>query len=46
MKKSEQKLTEAIGELKREMKHWVQEIIRKELSVVWNSIGDLERDCL
>ena len=45
MKESEQKSTEAMGELKKEMQHWVQETIHKELSVVWKSIGDLERDC-
>ena len=45
VKKSEQKLTEAMGELKKEMQHWVQETIHKELSTVWKSIGDLERDC-
>ena len=46
MKKSEQKSTEAMGELKKEMQHWVQETIRKELLAIWKSIGDLERDCL
>ena len=45
VKKSEQKLTEAMEELKKEMHHWVQQTIHKELSVVWKSIGDLERDC-
>ena len=45
VKKSEQKSTEAMGELKKEMQHWVQETIHKELSVVWKSIEDLERDC-
>ena len=45
VKKSEQKLTETMVELKKEMRHWVQETIRKELSTVWKSIGYLERDC-
>ena len=45
VKKNEQKSIEAMGELKKEMQHWVQETIHKELSAVWKSIGDLERDC-